>query len=163
PYYASTRDLREIPGGELVLYTDWSEARAEAHRHLADADVAMVTSYCPHGIAAAELVAGTDRPLRIFYDLDPPVTLSRLRRGEPTSYIGPRGLRDFDLALSFTGGAALEALQSHLGAPRALPLYGHADPMIHRPDVPAARFAADLSYIGTYAEDRQQALERLLV
>src|SRR4051794_19507889 len=70
PYYASTRDLQEIPGGELVLYTDWSEARAEARRHLADADVAMVTSYCPHGIAATELVAGTDRPLRIFYDLD---------------------------------------------------------------------------------------------
>src|SRR4051794_38760071 len=55
PYYAGARDLWEIPGGELVLYPDWATALPAARRHLADADVAMVTSYCPDGVAASRL------------------------------------------------------------------------------------------------------------
>jgi spore maturation protein CgeB len=97
--------------------------------------------------------------LRIFYDLDTPVTLSRLQAGETTTYIGPRGLRDFDLVLSYTGGRALDALRDGLGARRVLPLYGHVDPEVHRPAPPQDHYRADLSYLGTYAADRQAALE----
>jgi spore maturation protein CgeB len=43
------------------------------------------------------------------------------------------------------------------------PLYGHADPAVHRPEAPTPAFFGDLSYIGTYAADRQETLERLLV
>lgn len=163
PYYAMNRDLDRIPGGELVLYRAWGEARARAAADVRDADVAMVTSYCPHGIEAGELVLGAHRPLRIFYDLDTPITLSRLSRGETTTYIGPRGLADYDLVLSYTGGAALTRLQEQLGARRVAPLYGHVDPEVHRPVQPIPRFAADLSYLGTYAADRQAALEALFI
>src|SRR5919109_2749438 len=52
PYYAAHRDLYEIPGGELVLYSEWEDVLPVARRHLASADVGMVTSYCPDGIAA---------------------------------------------------------------------------------------------------------------
>src|ERR687886_2179475 len=133
PYYAMNRDLWDIPGGELVLYPDWDGLEERAGRDLADADVAMVTSYCPDGIAATELLLEAPRVLRVFYDLDTPVTLSRLSRGETTTYIGPRGLADFDLVLSYTGGAALERLQADLGARCVAPLYGHVDPDVHRP------------------------------
>ena len=118
PYYASTRDLTELSGGDLVLYLDWKSIVGVARRHLADADVAMVTSYCPDGIAATESVLQANTPLKTFYDLDTGVTLQRLRRGESLSYIGPRGLSDFDLVLSYTGGAALNGLKSMLGARR---------------------------------------------
>ncbi|HYF57127.1 MAG TPA: glycosyltransferase [Salinarimonas sp.] len=163
PYYAANRDLAEIPGGELVLYADWEGARASARRHLGDADVAMVTSYCPDGIEATDLVLAASRPVRVFYDLDTPVTLSRLQAGETTTYIGPTGLGGFDLVLSYTGGAALDALRDDLGARRVAPLYGHVDPAVHRPVEPVEAFRADLSYMGTYAPDRQAALEALLV
>jgi spore maturation protein CgeB len=44
-----------------------------------------------------------------------------------------------------------------------VPLYGSVDPEVHKP-VPAVEvFHADLSYLGTYAADRQQALERLFI
>jgi hypothetical protein len=118
PYYAENRDLTEIPGGELILYADWEGVRATAGRHVADADLAMVTSYCPHGIEATALVLEGPRSVRVFYDLDTPVTLSRLEAGETTTYIGPEGLGGFDLVLSYTGGAALEALRDGLGARR---------------------------------------------
>jgi spore maturation protein CgeB len=163
PYYRENRDLAELPGGELVLYGSWDEARAAARRHVADADVAMVTSYCPDGIEASAEVLGAPRALRVFYDLDTPVTLSRLQAGESTGYIPPEGLGGFDLVLSYTGGAALDALQRDLGARRVAPLYGHVDPGVHRPVEPVEAFRADLSYMGTYAADRQAALEALLI
>ena len=163
PYYAGNRDFWQLPWGELVLYGDWEGILWRARQELADADVAIVSSYCPDGIAAAGLLFDFDRTLRVFYDLDTPVTLSRLQRGETLSYIGPRGLGDFDLVLSYTGGAALDALRDRLGARRVMPLYGHVDPEVHRPVEPDGRYRADLSYLGTYAQDRQTALEALFV
>lgn len=163
PYYASHRDLCEIPGGRLHLYDDWAETLPLAQRELRDADVAMVTSYCPDGAEACALVLESNAPARVFYDLDTPVTLAHLRDGETVSYLPPNGLGDFDLVLSYTGGRALEALETRLGARRAVPLYGHVDPEAHHPVSPENDFRSDLSYLGTYAEDRQAALMDLFV
>src|SRR3954471_24654793 len=111
PYYALARDFHEIEGGELVLYDEWTNARARARADVADADIAIVTSYCPDSIAASELALSA-RAMAVFYDLDTPVTLGRLRRCEPLSYIGPEGLAGFELVLSYTGGRALDELRS---------------------------------------------------
>ena len=63
PYYAMNRDLLEVPGGDLVLYGEWQGIRPRAAKDLRDADVAMVTSYCPDGLEATDLVLGAKRPL----------------------------------------------------------------------------------------------------
>jgi spore maturation protein CgeB len=163
PYYAAHRDLFELPGGRLVLYPDWTSAAPIARTELADADAAMVTSYCADALAATAEVLDSCVPLRAFYDLDTPITLERLRAGQSVSYIGPGGLADFDLVLSYTGGGALTELRERLGARRVAPLYGSVDPSVHRPVPSAERYRADLSYLGTYADDRQRALVTLLV
>lgn len=163
PYYAEHRDVHELPGGALVLYRAWDDVRVRARAEVRDADLALVTSYCPDALEATDLVLSDARGLRAFYDLDTPVTLARIGRGEGTGYIGTRGLRDFDLVLSYTGGRALDELRTRLGARRVAPLYGHVDPEVHRPGEPAERFRSDLSYLGTYAEDRQAALVELFV
>ena len=163
PYYAGARDLYELPGGLLIIYDGWNAVLPRARVELADADVAIVTSYCPDGVAASALVQQESTALSIFYDLDTPVTLSRLGRGERPGYIPPAGLGGFDLVLSYTGGKALDALRTHLGARRVAPLYGHVDPQTHRPADVAPQYAADLSYLGTYAQDRQAALAELFV
>lgn len=162
PYYAAHRDLTAIPDGELLLYPDWDHVLPAAQHELADADVAIVTSYCPDGIAASDVVLSS-RALRVFYDLDTPVTLARVAAGESLSYIGPDGLGAFDLVLSYTGGGALTALRRELGARRVAPLYGSVDPDVHRPVPAVAAFCGDLTYLGTYAADRQGALELLFI
>ena len=163
PYYAAHRDLHALPeGGTLVLYDDWHATLPHIRRSLADADVAMVTSYCPDAQAAAAEAHGSNARLRCFYDLDTPVTLARLGAGEAVDYVGD-GLSAYDLVLSYTGGPALDALRTRLGARRTAAIYGSVDPDLHRPATPRADYAADLSYIGTYAADRQAALERLFV
>jgi len=163
PYYAAHRDLIEMPGVDLYLYNDWSEIAATARDVVAESDVAVVTSYCPDGIAATEIVVSSNINLSVFYDLDTPVTLEALQNGEQLAYIGPRKLADFDLVLSYTGGAALMALQDELGAQRVVPLFGSVDPDVHHPAPARQAYEADLSYLGTYAADRQRVLDDLFI
>ncbi|MGE0127376.1 MAG: glycosyltransferase [Blastocatellales bacterium] len=163
PYYAAHRDQTEIPGVELRLYHRWEDVLPEARKHLSGADVAIVTSYCPDGVAASDLALSSPGPMRVFYDLDTPVTLEQLRGGKQVPYIGPRGLGDFDLVLSYTGGETLTELKQRLGARRVAPLYGSVDPAVHYPVPAVESYRADLSYLGTYAEDRQMALNTLFI
>jgi spore maturation protein CgeB len=163
PYYAAHRDMTSLSGGTLHLFSDWAEVSALARRELSDADVGMVTSYCPDALAATQLVLSSPAQVRAFYDLDTPVTLDCLRAGKEVPYVPAGGLGDFDLVLSYTGGAALEELKLKLGARRAVALYGSVDPLVHRPTPPVDWYRADLSYLGTYAEDRQATLASMFI
>ena len=163
PYYARHRDMRHPPGIDLRLYREWEAIRREAASELAGADVGMITSYCPDARAAWERVRDANPPVTVFYDLDSPVTLERLAAGEEVEYVPPDGLGDFDLVLSYAGGDALDQLRERLGARRVAPLYGSVDPDVHHPNGVRPAFAAHASYLGTYAADRQDALERLFI
>jgi spore maturation protein CgeB len=163
PYYASHRDLHALSDATLVLYPAFESVADRARAELWGADAAIVTSYCPDAIAASELAFEARCRLRVFYDLDTPVTLSQLRAGAHVTYIGPRGLSDYDLVLSFTGGSTAAQLSSTLGARRVVELYGSVDPEAYMPAEPRANYRCDLSYMGTYADDRQAALQRLLI
>jgi spore maturation protein CgeB len=163
PFYAEHRDLQELPGGDLVLYSAFQDIRRQAAKHLSDADAAFVTSYCPDAIEAGRNVLNSPARVRCFYDLDTGVTLERLRSGQPVEYIPARGLADFDLVLSYTGGQALTELKTRLGARHVAPLYGSVDPEVHHPAPADERYRADLSYLGTYSADRQAALDELFL
>lgn len=163
-YYADTRDLWSLPeGGSLRFYRELDDVKAEAVRELQQADLALVTSYCPDGPAASDLVLQARNAVRAFYDMDTPVTLDCLRSDSPVPYLPPEGLGAFDLVLSYTGGRALSELQTRLGARAVSPLYGSVDPETHYPVPAVENFRAQLSYLGTFAHDRQRAVEELFV
>jgi spore maturation protein CgeB len=164
PYYAEHRDMPAVDDATVILYRDWNEVSSTVRRELSGggADVAMVTSYCPDGVAATAAVTESN-VLGVFYDLDTPVTLDHFKAGDAVAYLGPNGLADFDLVLSFTGGRALTELSTVLGARRVVPCYGHVDPDVHRPATPMPWFQSDLSYLGTYSADRQDRLEQLFI
>jgi spore maturation protein CgeB len=163
PYYAAHRDLFEVPDGRLHLYPSWVDVRELAERELSDASAGIVTSFCPDAVAAEHTLLASDAALRVFYDLDTPITLERLAKGEGVAYLGPRGLSRYDLVLSYTGGVSLDQLREQLGAREAWPLYGSVDPLVHQPVDAIDDYRADLSYIGTYADDRQDGVERLFL
>jgi spore maturation protein CgeB len=160
PYYAAHRDLARLPWGTLELYDRWDPAAAR--RALASADAAIVTSYCPD---AREATAAVDASgaLRVFYDLDTPVTLARLDANQEVEYVPPGGLGGYDLVLSYAGGPAPAALRRRLGARATAPLYGFVDDAAYRPGRPRAEYACDLSHIGTYSADRRERLEELFL
>jgi spore maturation protein CgeB len=163
PYYAETRDLTAWPFSEILLYREWPEIRPAAEAHLREADAVIVTSYFHDARQVTKLALQSKSLLRVFYDLDTPVTLSRRDAGEEVDYLGPQGLRDFDLVLSFTGGLAPQELKLKLGARNVQTLFNHVDPETHGPTESRAAYLADLSYLGTYAFDRQQSLSKLLI
>jgi spore maturation protein CgeB len=164
PYYAQARDLDELPAGaRLRFYESFDEIRHEAAQEMNHADLALATSYCPDGLEAAELILSSRAAIRAFYDLDTPVTLDGLDQGKPVEYLPRNGLGEFDVVLSFTGGRALDELRTKLGARHVVALYGSVDPDEHRAAAPREEFRAALSYLGTYAADRQQALEQLFL
>lgn len=162
PYYARHRDLTNPEGYILRLYSDWNEVRSEAIHILRDADAAIVTSYCPDAQEASNLVLSS-AAVRVFYDLDTAVTLEKLRLDGHVDYIPQQGLSGFDLVLSYVGGRALDDLKRSLGARKVAPLYGSVDPELHQPVPKSDRYNSDLSYLGTYAADRQRTLEELFL
>lgn len=159
PWYASHRDLPDPPYCRLVLYDGLRDLR----RHealLSSADAVMVGSYVPDGIAVGDLVCDVARGLRLFYDIDTPVTLAALTDGTCT-YLASRQISRYDAYLSFTGGPTLLRLENELGAGIARPLYCSVDPTDYHPlDVPRRW---ELGFLGTYSPDRQAGLERLLI
>jgi spore maturation protein CgeB len=160
PWYAAQRDLPEPPWGRTSLYGS-AEELAEKHADdVAAADLVVIGSYVPDGVAVAEWVLERAGGATAFYDIDTPVTLGKLRRGD-REYLSPELVGRFDLYLSFTGGPTLEVLEEEFGARRALAFYCLVDPDAYRPLAAEARW--DLGYLGTYSDDRQPALERLLL
>jgi spore maturation protein CgeB len=162
PYYSSRRDFDSCDYCELTLYSAWVNIRERALSAAADSDVVITASFLPEGRRINDEILDLARPLRIFYDLDTPVTLNALRQGE-VEYLGAAQIQAFDLVLSFTGGKALAELEHDYRARMVKPLYGCVDPDDYYRVAPAPQFQCDLSYMGTYSADRQVKLDALLL
>lgn len=159
PWYAAHRDLPEPPYGRTALYSSVDDLTARFGDALRRADAVILGSYVPEGIAIAERVFDLARGVRAFYDIDTPVTLAALERGDCT-YVARSQIPSFDVYFSFTGGPTLDRLEHTLGATRARPLYCSIDPETHAPEHRPHTHA--LGYLGTYSDDRQPRVESLL-
>jgi spore maturation protein CgeB len=160
PWYAAHRDLADAPYARIVLYASLDELRRRFTAAVRDADLVIVGSYVPDGIAVGDWVTQTARGATAFYDIDTPVTLAGLEAGT-CAYLTRALIPRYAMYLSFTGGPTLARLELELGAPRALPLYCSIDPAVYAPAPQPPRW--DLGYMGTYSDDRQPTLQRLLV
>jgi len=160
PWYAENRDLAGHPDATTHLYADLEQLQEEHAQRIREADAVVVGSYVPDGIAVCDWVQATATGVVAFYDIDTPVTLAKLERGE-CEYLALRQIPYFDVYLSFTGGKTLRRIEREFGARSARALYCSVDPEIYYPEEYHARW--DLGYLGTYSDDRQAALDRLLV
>ena len=160
PWYAENRDLPSPPYCRTELYESVDDLETRFSGDIRNADLVIVGSYVPEGVAVGDLVFRLSRGVAAFYDIDTPVTLARIDCG--LDYVEPRQVPRYDLYLSFTGGPTLDLLQERYGSPRPRALYCSVDPEQYRPD-PAAVPNYDLGYLGTFSEDRQPVLNRLLL
>jgi spore maturation protein CgeB len=161
-WYASNRDLPQPPFCDTRFYTNWRDVLPQVRRELGGADVAMVGSYFPDGIAALDAVLDSSVEVRAFYDIDTPITMATLRERGRTGYLLASQLPSLDLYFSFTGGAILGELENRFGVRRAAPLYCSFDPAQYHAHPVSRRFECAMSYMGTYAADRQPKLEQFL-
>jgi spore maturation protein CgeB len=160
PWYAAQRDLACPPYGRTCLYGSVEELRDRFGDDVREADLVVVGSYVPDGVAVGRWVTETAAGMTAFYDIDTPVTLAKLARGD-FEYVTPDLVGAYDLYLSFTGGPTLERLEHAFGARRACAFYCLVDPDAYGPV--EAEVAWDLGYLGTYSADRQPQVDALLV
>lgn len=176
PWYAAHRDLPVPPYGKTELYRSLGDLRRRFTRAIEHADLVIVGSYVPEGVAVGTWVTALASGRTAFYDIDTPITMARLAAGD-FEYLSPDLIARYDMYLSFTGGPILQRIERQYGVARALPLYCSVDPALYQPRrwCRSRRLAGsahgpswtrrcwDLGYLGTYSEDRQPALERLLL
>jgi spore maturation protein CgeB len=159
PWYAAHRDPVDPAWPRLEFYPDL-EGLNRWRPEIEQADAVIVGSYVPDGVEVGSRVQQWARGVTGFYDIDTPVTLAKLRRGE-VEYLSPDLIPGYDVYFSFTGGPTLDRLEQAYGSPAARALYCSVDPDLYAPGEPGIRW--DLSYLGTYSPDRQPTLERLLL
>jgi spore maturation protein CgeB len=156
PWYAESRDAADA----ALLYASVDELRDTFAEDVRGADLVVVGSYVPEGVAVAKWVLDEAGGAVAFYDIDTPVTLAKLEAGDE-EYLAPELVPRFDLYLSFTGGPTLARLESRWGARRARAFHCLVDQEAYAPVEVESEWS--LGYLGTYSADRQAVLERLLL
>lgn len=159
PWYSANREFDSLPYCQIGLYSSLDELRDRFAEVISTADAVVVGSYVPEGIAVGSWVRSLRRNVVAFYDIDTPVTLSALQANN-CEYLSNDLVSKYDLYLSFTGGPTLKFIESRLGSPCARALYCSVDPSLYFREKQEVNW--DLGYLGTYAADRQPALESLL-
>jgi spore maturation protein CgeB len=159
PWYREHRDLGQPAGWSVKLYNSPRDIPRRFGKLITTADLVIIGSYVPDGIAISEWVTSHARGITAFYDIDTPVTLARLEDG--LDYLSAPMIPRFELYLSFSGGPAPAMIEDIYGSPMARVLYCSADLSRHRPCAVPAKWA--LGYLGTYSDDRQPQLESLLL
>ncbi|MDQ6694668.1 MAG: glycosyltransferase, partial [Chloroflexota bacterium] len=76
PWYARNRDLHGSPYCSTKLYTGLDDLMARFTTAISEADLVIVGSYVPEGVAVGEWVTRTAYGATAFYDIDTPVTLA---------------------------------------------------------------------------------------
>jgi spore maturation protein CgeB len=160
------RDLAEDPPyARSVVYS--AEGLDEVRAALADARSADVVIKCS-GVGVLddfleEEVLKLQRPetLVIFWDVDAPATLDRVRadREDPFRPLIPL----YDLILTYGGGPPVVKAYEALGARACVPIYNALDPMTHYLAEPEPRFAADLAFLGNRMPDREERVHEFFL
>jgi spore maturation protein CgeB len=160
PWYAANRDLVAPKYGRTILYGSLDEL-ASLHRGTVEsADVVVVGSYVPEGRAVGDFALTHARGPVAFYDIDTPVTVAELER-DSCAYLRRDQVPRYALYLSFSGGPIIDRIKQAFGGTNVHPLYCSVDPELYPMGKHEPRW--DLSFMGTYSEDRQAAIERLLI
>lgn len=158
-WYSRNRDMPKPRFCDVILYRNLEELEDTYAHLIANADAVMVGSYVPEGVAVNELVFSLANGTTMFYDIDTPVTLAKLERGD-YEYLKPEQIKHFDHYLSFTGGPILDHLMEKYGSPSAKPLYCSVDVDLYYPEDIEKQW--QMGYLGTYSIDRQPTVEELL-
>jgi spore maturation protein CgeB len=159
-WYRDNRDLRSSPYCRIELYDSLKSVSQRYGSLIARADVVMLGSFVPDGAVLGDWITSTAGGITAFYDIDTPITLSRLERRN-SEYMTPSLIPRFNIYLSFTGGPTLQLIEDIYGSPRARALHCAADIQNHTPVETPEKWT--LGYIGTYSNDRQPLLEQLLL
>lgn len=158
------RDMDDPPWARVVVYPSDDAEMWRALEEARTADVLIKTSgvgVFDQQLEAAVPTCKSAHTISIFWDVDAPATLDRVRRypGDPFRAQIPK----YDLVLTYGGGDRVVAGYRTLGARACAPIYNALDPSTHYPVASDRRFAADLSLLANRLPDREARVEEFFL
>ena len=151
------RDIPDPDYAKVVVYQTDEESVHNALRQSKGADIIIKAS----GVGVFEelleeqvLQYKTVDQIVIYWDVDAPATLARLER-EP-DYILRNLIPEYDLVLTYGGGAPVVQKYKSFGAKECVPVYNGLDLETHHPAAPQKRFSCDLAFLGNRLPDREE-------
>jgi spore maturation protein CgeB len=158
------RDIDEPPWAKVVVYPAAAESMYRALEQARRADVIVKASGV--GVFDRELEAGVldlkaAGKLVVFWDVDAPATLERIRQNpkDPLAALIPR----YDFIFSYGGGVPVIRAYSALGARECVPIYNALDPETHFAVAPEQRFSGDLALLANRLPDRESRVEEFFL
>ncbi|HJV64406.1 MAG TPA: glycosyltransferase [Geomonas sp.] len=97
----------------------------------------------------------------VFWDVDAPATLERIGNDGQDPF--RRLIPQYDLVLTYGGGAPIVQAYCAFGAKECIPIYNALDPETHFPVPPTPRLKADLSFLGNRLPDREARVEEFFL
>jgi spore maturation protein CgeB len=154
------RDIEPPCWARVIVFAADADGLRAALAYAADADLVVKASgvgVLDDELEAGVLEAASSDALVAFWDVDAPATLARLEAdgGDPLRAL----LHDYDLVLTYGGGAPVCDAYCRLGARVCAPIYNALDPEDHHPVWPERRFACDLAFLGNRLPDREARVE----
>ena len=151
------RDIADPPWARVVVYPATLEGVQAALEQARSADIIIKASgvgVFDEWLEREVSLLGRDGRVTIFWDVDAPATLQRMREN-PRDYFYQCVPR-YDLVLTYGGGTPVITEYEAFGARRCVPIYNAVDPQTHHPVARDPRFAGDLGFLGNRLPDREQ-------
>lgn len=158
------RDIEDPDWARVVVYPATERGVARALHQARGADVMIKASGV--GVFDALLEAAIPRLVgrqgtAIFWDVDAPATLARVRN-DNSDYFREL-IPAYDLVLTYGGGHPVVEAYEQLGATRCVPIYNALDPATHFPVPADSRFEATLGFLGNRLPDREQRVDEFFL
>lgn len=157
------RDIPDPPWARVVVYPGKDEAAALAQVRAAVQTADVVIKASGVGVYDALLERAVpdgvrSKQLAVFWDVDAPATLERLRANPRDPFRGC--ISSYAAVLTYGGGDAVVSAYRDLGAKLCVPVYNALDPETHHPAPASARYRADLSLLANRLPDREARIEQ---
>lgn len=168
PNIYERQEHRDIPDPEyckVVVYEkDESQLQELIREAGKESDIIIKTS----GVGAfdeylEEKVADlkTENNAVIFWDVDAPATLERMRENPMDAFRNQVGR--YDAILTYGGGDPVINAYLDFGAKQCIPIYNALDTDTHHPVKPQEKFEADLNFLGNRLPDREARVEEFFI
>jgi spore maturation protein CgeB len=154
------RDIPDPEWARVVVYPATEAGVERALHEGARADIVVKTSgvgVFDEWLETAVLASRRANGLAIFWDVDAPATLERVRRdaADPFRPLIPK----YDLILTYGGGDPVVTAYKSFGARECVPIYNGLDPDTHHPTERDPRFQAHLGFLGNRLPDREARVD----
>lgn len=159
------RDMEDPPWATVRVYSaQGHDGLYQAIEEAEQADVIVKAS----GVGVFDefldkAVVEVKRPqsLAIYWDVDAPATLDRMR-GDIDDRLREL-VPSYDLVLTYGGGDPVVNAYAEFGAKRCVPIYNALDRSTHFPAPPDDRFAGDIGFLGNRLPDREARVEEFFL